>query len=74
MKDVVAIAAGDFYSLALKSDGTIVSWGNTPNVSTGLSDVVTIATGMGHSLALKTDGTIVAWGDNHYGKRMFQSG
>jgi hypothetical protein len=44
---VVAIAAGGFSSLALKSDGTIVAWGSITNVPSGLSNVVSIATGYG---------------------------
>jgi alpha-tubulin suppressor-like RCC1 family protein len=60
LNGVVAIAAGWAYSLALKSDGTVVGWGST--VPAGLSQVVAIAAGAYHSLALKDDGTVVAWG------------
>ena len=45
--NVVAIAAGDYHSLALKSDGTVVGWGynvnNQTTVPAGLSNVVAIA-------------------------------
>jgi alpha-tubulin suppressor-like RCC1 family protein len=60
--NVLAVAAGDEYSLALKSDGTVIAWGKTTPVPTGLSNVVAIAAGRGQNLALKNDGTIVAWG------------
>lgn len=60
--NVLAVAAGDEYSLALKSDGTVIAWGKTTPVPTGLSNVVAIASGGGQNLALKNDGTIVAWG------------
>jgi uncharacterized repeat protein (TIGR01451 family) len=68
LTDVVAITAGYSHSLALKSDGTVVGWGNlyyaTP--PPGLTGVVAIAAGYYHSLALKSDGTVVGWGDMYY--------
>jgi len=62
--NVTAIAAGYSCSLALKSDGTVIAWGQggQTNVPPGLSNVVAIAAGIGQSLALKSDGTLVAWG------------
>jgi alpha-tubulin suppressor-like RCC1 family protein len=69
---VVAIAAGVSHSLALKSDGTVVGWGNnssgeaTPPAS--LNDVTAIAAGNGYSLALKSDGTVVGWGNDYIGQ------
>jgi hypothetical protein len=72
LNNVVAIAAGDFHSLALKQDGTVVAWGRSSlgrlDVSADLTNVVAIAAGFAHSLALKQDGTVVAWGDNFYGQ------
>lgn len=62
--NVLAIAAGATYSLALKADGTVIAWGQAgrTNVPTGLTNVAAIAAGGGQSLALKNDGTLVAWG------------
>src|SRR5205823_13312639 len=81
---VVAIAAGGAHSMALKSDGTVLTWGysaslgrpsgqgaSSPGVVTGLgpgSGVIKIATGGFHSLALKSNGQVVAWGENAYGQ------
>jgi len=65
---VTAVAAGQYHSLALRRDGTVVAWGcgaNTPgqcSVPSGLSGVTAIAAGTDQSLALKSDGTVVAWG------------
>ena len=69
--DFVAIAAGDYHSLALKSDSSIVGWGYnyygqaTPPAG---SDYVAIAAGDYHSLALKSDGSIVGWGRDNSGQ------
>ena len=71
--DFVAIAAGESNSLALKSDGSIVSnIRNMPPPPVG-NDFVAIAAGgeaikkqspSSFSLALKSDGSIVGWGSN----------
>jgi alpha-tubulin suppressor-like RCC1 family protein len=79
---VVAIAAGMYHSLALKSDGTVWRWGThtAENETTNyqavqvpnLTGVTAIAAGANHSLALKTDGTGVGtvwtWGRNTEGQ------
>ena len=80
---VTAIAAGDYYSMALTSDGTIYAWGDNSNGQLGngttvdktspvkvssLSGVTTIAAGTNHSLALKNDGTAWSWGNNNNGQ------
>ncbi|MGD0649781.1 MAG: fibronectin type III domain-containing protein [Verrucomicrobiia bacterium] len=61
---VIAIAAGDFHALALKSDGTVVGWGNSYYATppAGLSNVVAISAQYEHSLVLKSDGTVTNWG------------
>ena len=66
LNDVVAIAAGTRHGLALKSDGTVATWGGEfpgqpANVPPGLSNVVAIAAGDNYSVALKEDGTVVGW-------------
>ncbi len=68
----IALAVGDFHSLALKRDGTVVGWGDNDNGKTTIparaTNVVAIAAGSFHSLALRGDGTVVGWGDNSYGQ------
>src|SRR6267143_982811 len=59
-----AIAAGNYHSLALKSDGTVLAWGENGSgqstVPANLSGIVAISAGGFHSLALKSNGTVVA--------------
>jgi alpha-tubulin suppressor-like RCC1 family protein len=80
---VAMVAAGLYHSMALRTDGTVWTWGgNTygqlgdgtttdrsrPAQVPGLSQVIAIAGGGYHSLALKADGTLWAWGENQYGQ------
>jgi trimeric autotransporter adhesin len=68
LSNVVAISAGTSHALALRSDGTVVGWGDNEfgqaSVPAGLTNVVAVAAGGTHSLALRKNGTIVEWGGN----------
>lgn len=71
--NLLAVAAGKDFKLALKADGSLLGWG-TPYQAGGvtipeeLSGVVAIS-GRGDSvLALRSDGTVVAWGDDTLGQ------
>lgn len=59
LSNVVAIAAAGEYSLALKDNGTVVSWGHPRGmqmaVPAGLTNVVAIAAGQDFCLALTTN-------------------
>ena len=70
--NVVAIAEGDEFYMALKANGTVTTWGQDidgdTNVPPGLSNVIAIAAGYYNGLALKSDGTVVEWGWNAYGQ------
>jgi alpha-tubulin suppressor-like RCC1 family protein len=81
---IVAIAAGDNHSLALKSDGTLLSWGSdtsgelgndsesvsqsTPVAVSGASNIIAISAGGAYCLALKSDGTLLSWGSDGKGQ------
>jgi alpha-tubulin suppressor-like RCC1 family protein len=73
LNNVVAVAALDQQSVALKSDGSVWGWGGyyynnpTPTQVNGLSGVEAIASGNCHTLALK-GGMVWAWGLNNYGQ------
>lgn len=65
------ISTGVLFALALKTDGSVVAWGNNSNGQatvplTAQSGVVAIAAGGMHSLALKEDGSVVGWGNPLY--------
>lgn len=71
LNNVVAIAAGGFWgthTLALRGDGSVVAWGDSPaaTVPAGLTNVVAIAAGHQHGLVLKRNGKLVAWGMPFY--------
>ena len=77
------ITGGGIHSLAVKTDGTIWTWGGggdgelgngattnclRPAQISSLSGAVDIAGGASHSLAVKSDGTVWAWGYNSSGQ------
>ncbi len=66
LSNVVAVAAGDRHSLALRSDGTIVGWGdNSYGQSNGLSNTVAIAASWYQSAAVLAGGRVTNWGQTY---------
>jgi alpha-tubulin suppressor-like RCC1 family protein len=78
-----AVAAGRGYTVALKADGSVWSWGDNaygelgdqtfnqsdvPVQAYGLSDVVAISARETHTLALDRNGGVWAWGNNGNGQ------
>ena len=72
LADVIAIAGGDYHSLALRHDGTLVAWGYNGDgqaaVPTDTLRFVSIAAGASHNLAIRENGSLVAWGRNDAGQ------
>jgi len=64
LSNMVSVAGGNFFAMALRTEGTLVGWGNQPYslIPAGLNHVTAIACGNTHTLALRNDGTVVAWG------------
>jgi len=69
---VIALAAGDAHTLALKGDGTVVAWGSNragqSSVPAGRTGVIAVAAGDNHSGVLKNDGNVVVLGENGDGE------
>ena len=60
LANVKAIAAGTYFSLALRNDGTVSKWGSSGGtVLSMLNDVSAICAGQYHWLALMSNGTVV---------------
>ncbi|NNF58540.1 MAG: hypothetical protein HKN04_09880 [Rhodothermaceae bacterium] len=80
LTDVVSVAAGSGYSLALKSDGTVWMWGTMSGLSnypspfhtirrvTPLQNIVMLAADHHHALAASEAGTLWGWGSNDQGQ------
>jgi alpha-tubulin suppressor-like RCC1 family protein len=86
----ISAAAGDYtapvgngHSVALRSDGTVWTWGwncsgqlgdstttnrHTPVQVQNLSNVTAISAGFVHTVALRVDGSVWAFGDNFHGQ------
>lgn len=83
LTSIISVAAGGAYSLALRSDGTVWTFGyngygqlglgNTtdspvPVPIPSLNNIIAITTGYYTSFALKDDGTVWAWGYGAHGE------
>ncbi len=83
LRDVVALAAGSYHSVAVMGDGTVWTWGSnghgelgdgsrtnsfTPVCVRNVTRVKATAAGDGFTAVLRKDGTVWTWGDNTYGQ------
>ncbi|MBP6884172.1 MAG: hypothetical protein KBC06_02985, partial [Candidatus Pacebacteria bacterium] len=83
LSGITAIASGTGSGYALKSDGTVYSWGqnnqgqlgdgsstqrSSPAVIGGLSGITGISAGSTHAFAIKSDGSVWGWGYNAVGQ------
>lgn len=83
ISQMTAIAAGSNHSVALRSDGSLWTWGynlygqlgdgtttnhSAPAQVSGVSNVGTVTAGANHTVIQKLDGTLWAWGYNSSGQ------
>ena len=72
--NVVALAVGSFYAVALRADGRVVQWGDWRNIPypptpiqpppANATNLIAIAGGIGHVLGLRSDGNLALWSAN----------
>ena len=81
LSGITQVATDGFHTLALRSDGTVWSWGTNDHGEVGdgttatrfspeplsLSAVTQIAVGSAASAAVRSDGTLLTWGDDSSG-------
>jgi alpha-tubulin suppressor-like RCC1 family protein len=83
LTDWSVVGAGDEHSVAIKTDGTLWSWGKPEDGALGaglwvdntrspvrvgaLTNWRLVSSGIYFSIAIKTDGTLWGWGHNTYG-------
>jgi hypothetical protein len=76
--NILAVAGGDYFSVALRADRALLGWGDNSkgqlNFPADLTNAISIAAGLTHSVALKSDGTVVAWGANFNGQTNVPAG
>ena len=63
LRNVAMVTGGWDYSLALRLDGTIASWGHSTNILGEVTNGIALSSGAYHALALLADGTLATWGD-----------
>ena len=80
---IETVSAGGYYTMGLKTDGSLWAWGDNSYGQLGSGNTVgstipvqiggdfdwaAVSAGDTHTVALKTDGSLWAWGDNSCGQ------
>jgi len=83
MDGVVQVSAGEGYTMAIKSDGSLWGWGSnhfgclgdgtidgrlSPVKIMDMDNVTQVSAGMDHTMAIDRDGGLWGWGRNYYGQ------
>jgi hypothetical protein len=65
LTDIAAVSAGYDNNLALKKDGSVVIWSDSPAMQGHIfSNAVAIAAAPHHCIVLRQDGKVMSWGAN----------
>ena len=67
----MAVSAGSYHTVGLKSDGTVVAAGENDYGQCDVqdwTDIVTVSASSYHTVGLKSDGTVVAAGGSDIGQ------
>ncbi|MEH7513990.1 immunoglobulin-like domain-containing protein [Gottfriedia acidiceleris] len=70
-KNITSVAVGNYHTVGLKEDGTVIATGNNTQHQIDVGDwhdIVAIDAGGDLTLGLKSDGTVLATGANYYGE------
>ena len=82
-KDIIAVHAGEYHSIALSRDGRVYTWGanekgqlgvgggtivRTPTLVNGIPKIKAISAGTKHTILLGVDGYVYSFGDNASGQ------
>lgn len=70
------MGAGFFHGPAIRSDGTLVGWGDNTNgqINVPSGTFTAVAARYNHSHAIRSDGTLAGWGNAGYGQNNLPSG
>ena len=74
LANVVSVAAGTTFALALTADGNVYKGGTGSALPADLTNVAAIAVSSATCLALRRDGSVVGWGANSTGQLNFPPG
>lgn len=84
LTDIISLSSGKYFSMALRNDGSLWSWGNNeygqlginsseyeikdPVKVTSISNINSVSTGYYHVLSSDTNGFVYSWGKNEDGQ------
>jgi len=71
--NVLAISAGAYQCVALKTDGVILGWGlndEGQSVATNIAQAIALDAGGKYNLALTSSNTVIGWGRDQFGEAL----